>query len=213
MKWKLLVSIVPRGTGVDVATAAAYAGAGGGSVLLGSGTAPNAVLQFLGLGESAREITLNLTPEVRAASVADAIRAEAARTHAKGLFFAVDAFDVARGGDGVPTEKEEVEMDAGGRMAIVAIVNKDYAEDAMAEARKAGAGGGTILQARGTAREGDAAFFGVKLVPEKEVLVIVAEMDRFRGILEAIRKSPAFAEKGSGIVFTVRAEDVSMLGG
>ena len=104
-------------------------------------------------------------------------------------------------------------MDAGGRMAIVAIVNKDYAEDAMAEARKAGAGGGTILQARGTAREGDAAFFGVKLVPEKEVLVIVAEMDRFRGILEAIRKSPAFAEKGSGIVFTVRAEDVSMLGG
>ena len=97
--------------------------------------------------------------------------------------------------------------------AIFCIVNAGFSDAAMDAARKAGAGGGTILQARGTAREGDAAFFGVKLVPEKEVLVIVAEMDRFRGILEAIRKSPAFAEKGSGIVFTVRAEDVSMLGG
>lgn len=213
MKWKLIVSIVPRGTGVEVATAGAAAGAGGGSVLLGSGTAPNAVLQFLGLGESAKEITLNLTPAVSAGAVADALRAEAAVDRARGICFAVDAFNVARGGGENAFENEEdEEMEVGGRMAVVAIVNKDYAEDAMAEARKAGAGGGTILQARGTAREGDAAFFGVKLVPEKEVLVIVAENDRLKAILDAIKGSPAFAEKGSGIVFTVKAEDFSLLG-
>lgn len=98
------------------------------------------------------------------------------------------------------------------KIAVVAIVNKDYADDAMAAARKAGATGGTVIQARGTAREDDAAFFGVKLVPEKEMLVIVAERERGGAIIEAIRATPAFAEKGSGVVFAVKAEGFAMLG-
>ena len=61
---------------------------------------------------------------------------------------------------------------------INVIVNKGYAEDAMAAARKAGAGGGTIIGARGTAKEGDAAFFGMKIVPEKEMLMILVPAEK-----------------------------------
>jgi hypothetical protein len=43
---------------------------------------------------------------------------------------------------------------------INVIVNKGYAEDAMSAARKAGAGGGTIIGARGTAKEDDEARAG-----------------------------------------------------
>jgi nitrogen regulatory protein PII len=95
---------------------------------------------------------------------------------------------------------------------ISVIVNKGYAEDAMAAARKAGAKGGTILGARGTANENDARFFGVKLVPEKELLLILAPNDVADAVFEAVRALPCFAEKGSGIEFAVPVRDFALLG-
>ncbi len=92
------------------------------------------------------------------------------------------------------------------------IVNKGYAEDAMAAARKAGAGGGTILHARGTAREDDAKFFGVPIVPEKDTLLILVPTEKASAVFDAIRSLPCLAEKGSGIVFTLPVSDFSVLG-
>lgn len=212
MKWRLMVSVAPRGTGQEIASAAAAAGAGGGTVLLGMGTAPNPILQFLGLGEQRKDVALNLFPSESEGSVRTAIRESAALAGAGGIVFSADAVSVVRGGvDGEP-ECDEGDMDDNGHMAIVAIVNKGYAEDAIAAARRAGATGGTILAARGTAKEGEAAFFGVKLTPEKDLLLIVAENANYRRIMEAIRSSPAFAEKGSGIAFAVQTHDFGVLG-
>ena len=95
---------------------------------------------------------------------------------------------------------------------INVIVNKGYAEDAMAAARKAGAGGGTIIGARGTAREDDAAFFGMKIVPEKDMLMILVPTEKKDAILEAIPNLPGFAEAGSGIIFCNEAKDFTLLG-
>ena len=92
------------------------------------------------------------------------------------------------------------------------IVNKGYAEDAMAAARKAGAGGGTIIGARGTAKEGDAAFFGMKIVPEKEMLMILVPAEKKNDIVSAITELPCFAEAGSGIIFCNEAQDFTLLG-
>ena len=63
---------------------------------------------------------------------------------------------------------------------ITVILNSGYADDAMAAARKAGAGGGTVIKARGTAKEGDESFFGVQIVPEKEMLLIVVDHEKKR---------------------------------
>ncbi len=92
------------------------------------------------------------------------------------------------------------------------IVNKGYAEDAMAAARKAGAGGGTIIGARGTAKEGDAAFFGMKIVPEKEMLMILVPAEKKAAVVEAVTALPCFAEAGSGIIFCNEAQDFTLLG-
>lgn len=208
----MMAAIVPRGAGERISRAAVEAGAGGGTILLGNGTAPNAVMQFLGLGERAKDIVLNLVDDEKAREVAGAIRRTASALRAKGVAFesAVAAF--ARSGENGKTEWRN-DMDGKGKnMAVVAIVNRDYADDALAAARKAGATGGTVLQARGTAKEGDAAFFGVKLVPEKDVLVIIADGDKAGAILDAIRAAPCFAEKGSGIVFAVEADGFATLG-
>ena len=58
---------------------------------------------------------------------------------------------------------------------IFAIVNSGYAEDAMDVAREHGARGGTIINGRGVAREDEAAFFGISIHADKELLMMVVE--------------------------------------
>lgn len=95
---------------------------------------------------------------------------------------------------------------------ITFIVNRGYADDAMVAARKAGATGGTILNARGTGKEEDVKFFGISLVPEKEILLIAVESSSADKILEAVKNVPCLSEPGSGIAFCVAVEDFVTLG-
>ena len=71
---------------------------------------------------------------------------------------------------------------------IFAIVNEGYAEDVMDVARQQGAKGGTILNARGVAREEAAAFFGISLNIEKEIVMMVVPKDIKNDILKASQK-------------------------
>jgi nitrogen regulatory protein PII len=71
---------------------------------------------------------------------------------------------------------------------IFAIVNAGYAEEVMEVAKENGARGGTILNARGVAGEEAAAFFGITLHAEKEIVMIVVEKDIRDDILNGIYK-------------------------
>ena len=62
------------------------------------------------------------------------------------------------------------------------------------------------------ANENDAKFFGVHIVPEKEMLMIVVDSDKKDAVLEAIRTLPCLSEPGSGIAFTSAVNDVTLLG-
>ena len=95
---------------------------------------------------------------------------------------------------------------------ITVILNKGYADDAMAAARKAGAGGGTVINARGTAREDDAKFFGMHIVPEKEMLMIVVDEDKKDAVLEAVKSLDCLSVPGSGIAFSSSVNEFSLLG-
>ena len=83
---------------------------------------------------------------------------------------------------------------------INVIVNRGFADDVMDAARKAGAGGGTVINARGTAREDDERFFGMHIVPEKEMLIIVVEHSNKEKVMSAIQNLECLSEPGSGIV-------------
>ena len=99
-----------------------------------------------------------------------------------------------------------------GATLITGIINHGQADDIMAVARKAGAQGGTIINARGTGTEEDVSFFGISLAPEKEMLLIVADNKHCAPILDAICALPVFAEPGGGIVYTVPLEQFIVLG-
>ena len=59
--YKLIISIVPHNCGEIIACAAVEAGATGGTILMGRGTAQNNILQLLGLGETSKDIAYILT--------------------------------------------------------------------------------------------------------------------------------------------------------
>ena len=94
---------------------------------------------------------------------------------------------------------------------IFAIVNSGYAEDAMAVAREQGVRGGTILNARGVARENEAAFFGISIHAEKEILMMVVEKSIRDNVLNALYKEMGMGKKAQGIVFSLPVSDVAGL--
>ena len=94
---------------------------------------------------------------------------------------------------------------------VFAIVNSGFAEDVMDVAREQGVRGGTILNARGVANENAAAFFGITLHAEKEILMMVVERDIRDRVLNAIYKEMGMAKKAKGIAFSLPVSDVAGL--
>ena len=94
---------------------------------------------------------------------------------------------------------------------IFAIVNAGFAEDVMEVAKEQGARGGTILNARGVAREKEATFFGITVHAEKEILMMVVEKDIRDKVLNALYSRMGMANKAQGIAFSLPVSDVAGL--
>ena len=94
---------------------------------------------------------------------------------------------------------------------IIAIVNGGFADVVMDVAKEHGARGGTIINARGVAREEAAAFFGITLHAEKELLMIVVEKSIRDAVLNGIYKAMGMSKKSTGIVFSLPVSDVAGL--
>lgn len=215
--YKLIISIVPHNCGEIITNAAVQASAGGGTILMGRGTAKSSILQLLGLGETSKDIAYVLTESQKTYEIIEKIRET---TNSKklhfGILFTIDVNMFIKSGSKSIIEKGDIttmtENIENQYEMINVIVNKGYAEDAMEAARKAGAGGGTIINARGTAKQGDATFFGVEIIPEKEMLLIITPSKRKDDIVKAISSLECFKKTGSGIIFCNQAENFMFLG-
>lgn len=72
------------------------------------------------------------------------------------------------------TLKEESTLKDTRYELLLVIANQGHTGTIMDAARAAGAGGGTVIHAKGTGMEGAAQFLGVELVNEKELVLIVS---------------------------------------
>ncbi|MDE7100601.1 MAG: hypothetical protein K2O05_01965 [Anaeroplasmataceae bacterium] len=97
--------------------------------------------------------------------------------------------------------------------AIFCIVNAGFADDVMVAARACGAGGGTVLSARGTAKEEAEKIFNISIQPEKEIILILARNDIKDDILHSIYKNVGLSTPGQGIAFSVPVNQVVGIGG
>ena len=94
---------------------------------------------------------------------------------------------------------------------IFAIVNAGFAEDAMEVAREQGARGGTILGGRGVAGEKEAAFFGITIHADKEILMMVVEKSIRDQVLAALYQQMGMGKAAQGIAFSLPVSDVAGL--
>lgn len=219
--FKLILANLPHGKAEQASKAAVQAGSFGGTVAMGRGISTNPLLTALGFGDSSRDLLIILSTEKEYRNIFNAIVSVCQKEKkAFGHILGLDADGMAKSGvafnmgeaGGNAMENGQEKYGQPSLSLITVVVNKGYADDAMAAARKAGAGGGTVINARGTAREDDAKFFGVHIVPEKEMLMIVVPQEKRAAVLDAIQSLPCLSQPGSGIAFSAAVGDFTLLG-
>ena len=78
----------------------------------------------------------------------------------------------------------------------------------MDAAREAGAAGGTTINAKGTGA-GAEKFFGLSLAVEKEMVFIVASVDKKKDIMKAIMQKAGVDTKAHALVFSLPVSDTA----
>lgn len=100
-------------------------------------------------------------------------------------------------------KEEETVMKETETELIVVIANQGYSDVVMDAAREEGAGGGTVIHAKGTGMERAEKFLGVSIAAEKEMIFIVTKTERRNDIMKAITSQAGMESKAKAIVFSV----------
>lgn len=101
------------------------------------------------------------------------------------------------------TLKEETTLKDTRYELLLVIANQGHTGTIMDAARAAGAGGGTVIHAKGTGMEGAEKFLGISLAAEKEMIYIVVHRDKRNDIMSAIMRDAGMASKAKSICFTL----------
>lgn len=94
---------------------------------------------------------------------------------------------------------------------IVVIVNEGHTDQVMEAAREAGAKGGTIVHARGTANKEMEKKYGIIITPSKEMIYILVNEAIRDTVMSAVNKAVGIETKGQGIVFSLPVSNVAGL--
>lgn len=97
--------------------------------------------------------------------------------------------------------------------AIFTIVDKGKADDVVDAAKKAGARGGTIINARGSGIHETQTLFAMDIEPEKEIVLILVEKAVLEPVIQSIRENLKIDEPGKGIIFVQEVTETYGLNG
>ena len=94
---------------------------------------------------------------------------------------------------------------------IIVILNEGYSDFVMDAARAAGAGGGTVLHAKGTGGTRGERFFSVSLADEKDMIYIIAHKDEKAAIMRSINEQAGPGSRAGAICFSLPISSVAGL--
>lgn len=93
------------------------------------------------------------------------------------------------------------------QFAIFTICIRGTGDKIMEVARKAGARGGTVFKAKGTAPEEISKFKNIQVQPEKEIiLILVSETDKDK-IMKAIASNYGVSSEANAITFAIPVDE------
>ncbi|GHV50275.1 nitrogen regulatory protein P-II [Spirochaetia bacterium] len=192
----------------------------------GSGTASSEIINLLGIGATDKAVFTCLVQSTETPRIIQEVR----RAMGTGSVGAGIAFSIPLGGitarifsmfeqtaQGADTEKSDTREDNNMNAIeiknemIVSILNQGNSEAFMTEARKAGARGGTVINARGISQEVMKKFFGMSVQDEKEIIFILADKDNAAPIMQAVVPGFGATTKAAGVFFSLPVDQVMSL--
>lgn len=195
--------IVNYGLGSKILHAAKRHGIPGGTIIIGKGTVNCKYLEVLDLCDVRKEILLFLAEKQIAMKAMKNIGKEfqfdkpnhgiAFSTSVENLFGSASWCHKS-----VIRTKSEVRTM---HQIIVTIVEKGKADNVMESATKAGARGGTVINARGSGLHEIQKFFSMEIEPERDIVMIITEIEKVEAITAAIRRDLDLDGPGHGLLF------------
>lgn len=91
---------------------------------------------------------------------------------------------------------------------IVGVVERGKADKVVEAAKKAGAAGATIFYGRGTGESEVKKFLNIHVEASKEVIIILTEIEKYKGIMKAMVDAGQLKKPGTGIIFTLPVESL-----
>ena len=178
---------------------------------LGRGTANSEMLDYFGLEESEKVVILSVvTEETWKKLRREMIVKMQIDVPGTGIAFIVPLSSI--GGEKtlhflIQSEKFEREEESTLKETeyelLVAIANQGCIDTVMDVARSVGAGGGTVIHAKGTGMETAEKFLGVSLAAEKEIILIVTRKKQKNAIMKAMMEQTGLASKEKTIIFSL----------
>ncbi len=185
------------------------------------GTAPNEIVDMLGLGGVNKSIMISVLPKELSGIMMESFRTEL-QMHAvnSGIAFTIPlngisnillrvlAQDAEKNGTSL-YGKDETGMADNRHTLVVAIVNRGFSGEVMDAAKRAGARGGTIVHSRHTGDEEKTGFWGLGIQEEKEIVMILTEVDKKVGIMKSVGERCGAHSNAKGIVISLPVDAVA----
>jgi len=214
---KLMITIVDRGKAEKVAQICNEHHIHFHFVSLGHGTASSDILDYLGIGETGKEIVFSVVPEYKVPFLFNDLSEKMKLKYpGKGIAFTLpisgisSLFSKALSFEEQNHRESEVsKMENHGNYALVIVItNQGYTDQVMAAAHAAGATGGTILNSRGVGHEEAEKFLGISIQKEKEIVLIVCSREDKQNIMQAISQEAGLKTPARGIVLSIPVESI-----
>ena len=200
-EFDMLVAIVAQDKGSKVLAVAREVGVQGGTILHGVGTASRTIFDYLGLNDKKKALILIVGERdliIRAAEHISEKMEFNKPNH--GIAYIENVLKIygSHFSNGEGEERGEGEIMYN---AIYTIVERGRADEVIEAAEKAGSKGGTVINARGAGTHETQKVFNMVIEPEKEIVLVISEVDKTRAIVDSIREKIQIEEPGNGILY------------
>ena len=224
---KLLVGIInkedeSRFTEIvnECATAVHFSG-------VGHGTARSSYMNYLGLGEIEKRITMSLIPSPAERNILNAIghglklylvgRGIAFTLPLSGIsniindavLSGVDKPDKPQGRRAPISRKKEIKTM---HELVIAVVNTKYTDAAIDAARAAGATGATVFHTKSINNDRAEGAIGTAINRETDSLFFLTTLEYKTKIMEAVRDAAGLKTEGGAIIFSLPVDDLVGVG-
>ena len=179
------------------------------------GTAASALLSALGLERTEKTLLLSLLPQAGAKkALRHAVSDLGLNLQGEGIALRVPV-DALGGrtslkaflGEYTPEEVRPMDVKELHYTLIVAVCASGHTAEVMDAAREAGAGGGTVVHAKGTAGV-TGSFLGVSLGEEKELILIVTARSGRDAVMKAVMAKAGASTPAQTVLFALPVEEV-----